>query len=150
MTSKVKIAVVNASNSDIRSVLERSVKQACEQTKDLAQHFKGDSEIQTCYKVWDYVKKNIRYKEDTTLLQDIKLPSGLLRTKVGDCKSFSLFTIAVLKNLGIESYFTYTSYNGISIPSHVYVTTKSGIILDSVWSNFNSEKKPTYKIFKKV
>ena len=71
-----------------------------------------------------------------------------MRTKSGDCKSYSLFTSAVLNNLGIPNHFVYASYDGSKTPSHIYVETNNGCIVDAVWGRFNSEKKPTYK-FKK-
>jgi hypothetical protein len=150
MNDKIKIAVVNASNKDIQRILESNIEKATRQTRQISGYFKGPTEINTCYNIWNFLKTKVKYKEDTTAMQDIKLPSGLLRSKVADCKSFSLFTVAILKNLGIPCFLTYTSYNEISIPSHVYVTTKSGIIIDGVWSSFNSEKKPTYKKFVKA
>jgi hypothetical protein len=68
-----------------------------------------------------------------------------MRKKVGDCKSFSLLTASILENLNIPYTFVYASYNSNPIPAHVYVVTKSGIIIDAVYGIFNEEKKANYK-----
>lgn len=148
--TRAKIVVRNAANSDIRRVLESQVAKAKEQTKDLAKKLKGDTEVQTCYNVWKFLKNRIKYKEDSIQFQDIRLPKRLIKDGIGDCKSFALLTAGVLSNCGIESFFTYTSYNHVPVPSHVYVTTKNGVIIDGVWSSFNSEKKPVYKQHKRI
>ena len=75
----------------------------------------------------------------------IKLPSALLKKRVGDCKSYSLFTASILENLKIPYKFVYTSYNNNPIPAHVYVVTEDGCIIDAVYGIFNAEKKPTYR-----
>jgi hypothetical protein len=91
---------------------------------------------------------NIQYKVDGDN-QKIKLPSAFLRERSGDCKSFALFTAAILSNLKIPFSFTYASYNPTDrTPEHIYVTTKSDCIIDAVYGKFNAEKKPCYKFQK--
>jgi hypothetical protein len=142
----------NGSNLDIRKVLENPqiMANAIHQTKAIAQKFKGASTRDTCYNIWKYLKNNIRYKEDGLENQNIKLPSRFLKDKSGDCKSYSLFTAAVLANLGINSSWTYASYNSDPTPQHVYITTANGTIVDGVWTGFDKEKRPTYKTKKTV
>lgn len=137
----------NGSNSDIRKVLESPtvMKIAMSQTAQLAQKFKGKTTKETCYNIWKFLKNNIQYREDGMKAQNIKLPSRFLKDGSGDCKSYSLFTAAILNNLGIRPYWTYASYNQDSTPQHVYITTKDGCIVDGVWNSFNSEKKPNFK-----
>lgn len=74
-----------------------------------------------------------------------------MRERSGDCKSYSLFTAAILKNLGIPFRWTYASYTpGVKVPGHVYITTDSGCIIDAVWGKFNAEKKPINKFYKSM
>jgi hypothetical protein len=109
-----------------------------------AKQFKGRTQQETCKNIFDYIKSNFTYVADGGE-QIIKLPSALLRKRVGDCKSYSLFTASILENLKIPYKFVYTSYSANPIPQHVYVVTENGCIIDVVYGIFNEEKKPTYK-----
>jgi hypothetical protein len=138
-----------ADNKDIRDLLERLVPKAKAQMVEFSQQFKGRTEQETCKKIFDYLKNNFTYVADGEE-QIIKLPSALLAKKVGDCKSYSLFTSAILENLGIPYHFVYASYTTNPIPGHVYVTTDKGCIIDAVYGIFNQEKKPNYKYKKNM
>jgi hypothetical protein len=138
-----------ADNKDIRDLLERLVPKAKAQMVEFSQQFKGRTEQDTCKKIFDYLKNNFTYVADGEE-QIIKLPSALLAKKVGDCKSYSLFTSGILENLGIPYHFVYASYTTNPIPGHVYVTTDKGCIIDAVYGIFNQEKKPNYKYKKNM
>lgn len=133
-----------ADNKDIRDLLVKLVPKAKAQMVTFAQKFKGRTQQETCKNIFDYIKSNFTYVADGGE-QIIKLPSALLRKKVGDCKSYSLFTASILENLKIPYKFVYTSYSANPIPQHVYVVTENGCIIDVVYGIFNQEKKPTYK-----
>lgn len=133
-----------ADNADIRKAIFGSVPKAVEQTKEFAKYFKRSSSRETCKEIFDFLKQKINYVADGEL-QLIKLPSALIHTKTGDCKSYSLLTSAILTNLGIPHHFCLVSYNADPTPSHIYVCTDDGCIIDAVWGIFDSEKKPTYK-----
>ena len=133
-----------ADNKDIRDLLVNLVPQAKAQMKDFSKQFRGRNNQETCKKIFDYIKSNFTYVADGGE-QIIKLPSALLKKRVGDCKSYSLFTASILENLKIPYKFVYTSYNNNPIPGHVYVTTEDGCIIDAVYGIFNAEKKPTYR-----
>jgi len=135
---------VKADNKDIRDLLVKLVPKAKAQMVTFAQNFKGKNPQDTCKKIFDYIKSNFSYVADGGE-QIIKLPSALLRKKVGDCKSYSLFTASILENLKIPYKFVYASYSSNPIPQHVYVVTENGCIIDVVYGIFNEEKKPTYK-----
>ena len=133
-----------ADNKDIRDLLVKLVPKAKAQMVSFSQQFKGKNPQDTCKKIFDYIKSNFTYVADGGE-QIIKLPSALLRKKVGDCKSYSLFTSSILENLKIPYKFVYASYSSNPIPQHVYVVTENGCIIDVVYGTFNEEKKPTYK-----
>lgn len=133
-----------ADNKDIRDLLEKLVPEASTQMRGYAKQFQGADEKATAKKIFNFLKNDINYVADGEQ-QIIKLPSALLRKKVGDCKSFSLLTASILENLNIPYTFVYASYNSNPIPAHVYVVTKSGIIIDAVYGIFNAEKKANYK-----
>jgi hypothetical protein len=133
-----------ADNKDIRDLLVKLVPKAKAQMVTFAKQFKGRTQQETCKNIFDYIKSNFTYVADGGE-QIIKLPSALLRKRVGDCKSYSLFTASILENLKIPYKFVYTSYSANPIPQHVYVVTENGCIIDVVYGIFNEEKKPTYK-----
>lgn len=141
---------VGATNFQLQRAIEAALPAAMAQTKDLAKSFKGNSEKETCSKIYNFLKNDITYKVDGDN-QKIKLPSAFLREKSGDCKSYSLFTGAILANLKIPFNFTYASYKPTDkTPEHIYVTTKKGCIIDAVYGKFNAEKKPCYKYQKSM
>lgn len=131
-------------NAALRKVIIESTPKAAEQMCQYAQQFKGKDDLETCRNIWNFLKNNIRYVADGEY-QIVRLPSALLKTKEGDCKSYSVFTSAVLQCLGIPHYYAMTSYNKANAtPSHIYVITDSGIIIDAVWHTFNSQKQYAY------
>ena len=139
---------VGATNFELQRAIEAALPAAVAQTKDLAKKFKGSTEKETCSKIFNFLMSDIKYIVDSDN-QKIKLPSAFLRERSGDCKSYALFTAAILSNLKIPFSFTYASYNPQDkTPEHIYVTTKNGCIIDAVWGKFNSEKKPCYKFQK--
>jgi hypothetical protein len=133
-----------ADNKDIRDLLVKLVPKAKAQMVEFSKGFRGRNQKETCKKIFDYIKNNFTYVADGGE-QIIKLPSALLKKRVGDCKSYSLFTASILENLKIPYKFVYTSYNNNPIPAHVYVVTEDGCIIDAVYGIFNAEKKPTYR-----
>jgi len=135
----------DADNADLRKAILEALPKAVEQTKNLAPYFRATNERETAKKIFDFLKQRVKYKADD-YRQVIQLPSAILRPgAIADCKSLSLFTAAVLQNLGIPWDFVLASYTDSTIPGHIYVVTDSGIIIDVVWGKFNSEKKAKYK-----
>jgi len=93
--------------------------------------------------IWSFVKSNITYQEDPPKMEAIKSPAMLWDIRVGDCKSFTLFTASILKNLGVPYRYRFAQYRGHRYPTHVYlVATLDGqdIIMDSVHHSFDSEE----------
>jgi len=140
----------NANNSELQRAIEAVIPAATKQAASIASRYKGKNEAETCKKIFDYLKNNINYKADGAN-QAVRLPSGLMRTLQGDCKSYSVFTSAILSNLGIPHKLVYASYDPKDpTPTHIYVMTNSGCIIDAVYGKFNAEKKPTYKKYKNM
>jgi hypothetical protein len=140
----------NATNGELQRAIEAAIPQATKQAASFADRYKGKNELETCKKIFDYLKNSINYKADGAN-QQVRLPSGLMRTKQGDCKSYSVFTSAVLSNLGIPHKLVYASYDPKDpTPSHIYVMTDGGCIIDAVYGKFNAEKKATFKKYKKM
>jgi len=143
----LKTIATNGTNPQLQTAIERILPKAVAQreTKELARKLRGANDYATSQNIFNWVLTNIRYKQDGRN-QVIKLPSALLVVKEGDCKSMALLVASLLINNGITPKFVYTSYKqNDPTPSHIYVETDSGIILDPVWRRFNSEKRPAYK-----
>lgn len=147
-----KLVKSNAINNDIIQTIHANFQEAVRQTKNLAPQLQLATPFETCSNIWHLLKKEINYKKDSSTNQLIRLPARFLSDKQGDCKSYSLFTAAVLKNLypHLVVKLRYASYNPFSeIPTHVYCVlyTLNGqeIIIDGVYKKFNEEKKYTYK-----
>lgn len=137
----------NGTNPQLQNAIESILPKAVAQpeVKALALKLRGSNDYDTARNIFNWVLTNIRYKKDGRH-QIIKLPSALLVVREGDCKSMSLLVASLLINNGITPKFVYTSYKpNDPTPSHIYVETDSGIIMDVVWKRFNSEKKPAYK-----
>jgi hypothetical protein len=120
----------------------------CSNQKD-SQNFKGRNEKETAAKVFNYLKTQVNYKADRNE-QNVQLPSAIMRDRQADCKSYSLFTMGVLNNLGIPAKLRYASYANDPTPTHVYVVTNGGTIIDAVYGKFNAEKPYTYKKDKSI
>ena len=142
----ISLVKTDATNMDLRNAIEKAYPKACSQieSKVLARKLRGRTDNETARNIFNYVVKNVQYKKDG-YNQIVRLPSGLLRTREGDCKSMALLIASLLANNGITPTFIYTSYKSDPTPSHIYVETKDGVILDAVWKRFNSEKPPTHK-----
>jgi hypothetical protein len=68
-----------------------------------------------------FVRDNITYKADGYDSQNIQLPGRLLNgTKLGDCKSFSLLFVSMMKAAGHKAGYRFASYRKNKIPTHVY------------------------------
>jgi hypothetical protein len=140
----------NANNSELQRAIEAVIPAATKQAASIADRYKGKNEAETCKKIFDYLKNNINYKADGAN-QAVRLPSGLMRTLQGDCKSYSVFTSAILSNLGIPHKLVYASYDASDpTPTHIYVMTNKGCIIDAVYGKFNAEKKATFKKYKNM
>jgi hypothetical protein len=115
-----------------------------DQLKDFAPHLKGSSLQQTCNNIWSFWKSKIKYLVDADGVQDIKTPAAVWATRYCDCKSFSVAVASTLHCLGIKGKFRFASYGSNStMPTHVYVVALDGkkeIIIDCVWTGFNSQK----------
>jgi len=139
----------NGTNAQLQRAIEAAVPVATAQTKKIARNFKGRNEKETAAKVFNYLKNQVNYKADRNE-QNVQLPSAIMRDRSADCKSYSLFTMGVLNNLGIPAKLRYASYANDPTPTHVYVVTNGGTIIDAVYGKFNAEKPYTHKKDKSI
>lgn len=138
----------NGATPDImREVLDANAeKSVWLQVRQFAKQFSRDYDG-LCDLYW-WLKNNIRYVEDPTGVQWIREPSRLWEDKQGDCKSFTLFLCAVARNMGIPYTIRFVTYSPASkVVTHVYpIFHLDGrdVIMDAVWTDFDSHKTPFY------
>jgi len=137
----------NASNNDLRKMIAKAIPISMQQSKEFSKKFKGKTDRQTAKNIYNFLK-SLKYVKDGEN-QKIKTIRVLVKDGSGDCKSYTVATSAILKNLGIPHYIVYTSYNrSDATPSHVYVQLKDGTIIDAVYKAFNKEAPYAYKFRK--
>ncbi|MEZ4925567.1 MAG: transglutaminase-like domain-containing protein [Saprospiraceae bacterium] len=110
---------------------------------------RGKDDYQTLRNVWRFVKSNVRYSPDRTGREVVKSPGALFRIGVGDCKSFSIAEVSLLRALGFKNiYYRFTSYKHDTIVTHVYVVVKlkgEEVYLDATHTKFDDEVRYTHK-----
>lgn len=109
----------------------------------------GADDYETLRNVWKFVKSNVTYKPDTRGKEVVKSPAALFALGKGDCKSFSIAEVALLRALGFKGIrYRFTSYKNSGDVTHVYVVCKlrgEDVILDAVHSRFDDEVPYAWK-----
>jgi hypothetical protein len=143
---KEKRVKTDYDTNDIIKVIIEMDKQNDKRFCDFAKQFSRDRK--GLKKLWNFVRYDIRYKEDPNGAQLVKTPAALWQTKVGDCKSKTLFVNQVLRCLNIPYIIRFTSYGADPNPTHVYsiaILDGQQIKMDTVYHMFNSEKPYRHK-----
>lgn len=126
----------------------------------ISQDFYTGDAIQTAKNVFNFLKKNVRYKIESENNQRIMSPSAIVSLAKNDCKNYALFIMGVLDSLkrkGIiknDIFFRFASYKLLDeIPHHVFavIVDKDGTeyYIDPVLSSFNERKTYFHKIDKR-
>lgn len=128
---------------DIIKAILSAVKDVRGQTADFSRQFTGDRA--GLKKLFWWVKENIEYKEDPLGVQWIREPARLWHDGVGDCKSYTLFIVSVLENMGLRYSikFVNTERPGKRTVNHVYpvaiLDDGEKVVIDAVYHTFNAE-----------
>lgn len=140
---KTNWVTLSGMNSDIVKTIHENLDRSADQVREMAPKFKGHTREETFRNIWNFLRTCVRYQKDPDGVQYIKLPGRLLADGHGDCKSFSLFTGAILKALGIPFSFRYASYSDDPTPTHVYTVarTEAGreVVVDGVYPRYGVE-----------
>lgn len=126
----------------------------------ISQDFYAGDPIQTAKNVFQFLKKNIRYKIESENNQRIMSPSAIVSLGKNDCKNYALFILGVLDSLkrkGLiknDIFFRFASYKLLDeIPHHVFavIVDQDGTeyYIDPVLSSFNERKTYFHKIDKR-
>jgi hypothetical protein len=151
--NRKNIIVEDQSTGDIiKAILDTHPKYK-DDYKKIAPYFKGTNEIKSCEKIWNFLKKNIRYVVESESKQYVRSPAAILKQAVSDCKCYSLFIGGICDALKMKFCYRFASYNTYNKqPGHVFVVVNPGtnneIWIDPVLSYFNYKKPYYYKIDK--
>lgn len=126
---------------------------------NIALYFDRDTVDETCEAIFDFLKRNIKYKEEKEEDQTSTLPTGLLIRGYGDCKHYAGFAAGVLDGINrlsknkIDFCYRFASYSFFNkTPHHVFVVVKdkdgSEIWIDPTPGA--SSQWPVWQIDKKV
>jgi hypothetical protein len=122
--------------------------------------FIGFSQRETLRNIWNFIKKNVRYKVEPESTQYLKSPSAIFTPgTTSDCKNMSLATGGIIdalnrKGNNIKWCYRFASYKLFDkVPGHVFVVVNPGtnqeIWIDAVLPSFDNHKSYYYKIDKK-
>jgi hypothetical protein len=118
-----KTAVDNAKTHDIIYALciagPAAIKQAKQFNLPEVIGLSGENIQADGFLTGKWIQANIKYKVDSFENQNIQLPSALLKSKKGDCKSFSLLYLAIMEAAGYNGGFRFAAYRGNNF-THVY------------------------------
>lgn len=134
---------------DIIKVVLSVIPEVRTQTEEFSRRFTPDRSGMR--DLWWFVKSEIHYNVDPLGVQWVREPARLWQDREGDCKSFTVFIVSVLENLGLEYKirFVNTEKPGSRIVNHVYpvaiLPNGEQIIMDAVYDRFNAEHRYYYK-----
>ena len=126
----------------------------------ISQDFYAGDGIQTAKNVFNFLKKNVRYKIESENNQRIMSPSAIVSLAKNDCKNYALFIMGVLDSLkrkGLinnDIFYRFASYKLLDeVPHHVFAVIKdqdgTEYYIDPVLSSFNERKTFFHKIDKR-
>lgn len=145
---------------DIMSAMLSAHKIYAPEYDKISQDFYAGDGIQTAKNLFNFLKKNVRYKIESENNQRIMSPSAIVSLAKNDCKNYALFIMGVLDSLkrkGLinnDIYYRFASYKLLDeVPHHVFAvirdTDGTEYYIDPVLSTFNERKTFFHKIDKR-
>lgn len=137
------------STGDIIEAITRAHKKHANDYAKIAKFFKGRTKRQTAQNIFNFLKRNVKYKIEPGSAQTVKSPAAILAHGYGDCKHYSKFAAGILENLGIPYAYRFASYKYYDPqPGHVFVVIDPGtdkeIWIDPVLEQLDQRKPYTY------
>jgi hypothetical protein len=154
-----KMLVRDQQVPDIISAMLSAHKMYAGEYDKISQDFYSGDGVQTAKKLFDFLKKNVRYKIESDQAQRIMSPGAILSLGKNDCKNYALFIMGVLDSLKRKGlitnkiYYRFASYKLLDeIPHHVFAVIQdqdgNEYFIDPVLSKFNERKTYYHKIDK--
>jgi hypothetical protein len=144
---------------DIVSAMLEAHKTYASEYDKISDNFYSGNAVQTAKKLFQFLKKNVKYTIDSEASQKIMSPSAIISIGKNDCKNYALFIVGILDSLRRKGYFTnkvfyrFASYRLLDeIPHHTFAVVLDDqgneIFVDPVLSSFNERKTYFHKIDK--
>lgn len=144
---------------DIVSAMLEAHKTYANEYDKISDNFYAGGAVQTAKKLFQFLKKNIKYTVDSEASQKIMSPSAIISIGRNDCKNYALFIVGILDSLRRKGYFNnkvfyrFASYRLLDeIPHHTFAVViddqGNEIFVDPVLSSFNERKTYFHKIDK--
>lgn len=159
--NKVKLTESQSTNDIIKEILNAHKKYAADYDRIAPQFWRGSVKA-SCKYVFNFLKKNVKYKIEPDSRQSVKSPAAIIATGANggfnDCKHYSLFFAGLLdawRRSGKKINFCYRFANYRFLdnkPHHVFVVVNPGgneIWCDAVLGSFDEKKQYINKIDKK-
>ena len=154
-----KILVRDQQVPDIISAMLSAHKLYASEYDKISKDFYSGNGVQTAKKLFEFLKKNVRYKIESDKNQRIMSPSAILSLGKNDCKNYALFIMGVLDSLKRKGlinnkiYYRFASYKLLDeIPHHVFAVIQdqdgNEYFIDPVLSKFDERKTYYHKIDK--
>ena len=154
-----KMIVRDQQVPDIISAMLSAHKMYAGEYDKISKDFYSGDGIQTAKKLFEFLKKNVKYSIESDKNQRIMSPAAILSIAKNDCKSFALFIMGVLDSLKRKGlinnkiYYRFASYKLLDeIPHHVFAVIQNEegneYFIDPVLSTFNERKTYYHKIDK--
>lgn len=119
-------------------------------------YFYAGSDEKTARKIFDFLKRNVKYFVESDKDQRVMSPAAILTLKKNDCKNYALFINGILDSLKRQGkikgqvIYRFASYRLLDeAPHHVFSVLKMGgreIFIDPVLSSFDEKKIYYHKI----
>ena len=154
-----KMLVRDQQVPDIISAMLSAHKLYASEYDKISKDFYSGNGVQTAKKLFEFLKKNVRYKIESDKNQRIMSPSAILSLGKNDCKNYALFIMGVLDSLKRKGlinnkiYYRFASYKLLDeIPHHVFAVIQdqdgNEYFIDPVLSKFDEKKTYYHKIDK--
>lgn len=152
---------MGASLTDTLRAMQRIARRDTYQVRELAKELKGESVEQSARNIWNYLRKNTRYKLDTEGVEELRTPArslvdgrkGLSDKNYGiDCDDYTILISSLLLNMGIPHEYRVAAYSKKGVFEHIYPvainSNDQSYIIDCVPEipRFNYEAKPIIQL----
>lgn len=153
-----KVLIYDQNTTDIIKELLKAHKDNEQEYNKIYKYFNFADKNKIFENIFNFCKKNIKYKIESGEKQTLKTPTAILIQGYGDCKQYAQFIGGVLDAINrngkkIDWCYRFASYNNQKKIQHVFVVvkTKEGEIwIDPVLPYYNDKKQYSYKIDKKM
>lgn len=154
-----KMIVRDQQVPDIISAMLSAHKLYASEYDKISQDFYSGDGVQTAKKLFQFLKKNVKYSIESDKNQRIMSPAAILSLGKNDCKNYALWIMGNLDSLkrkrliNNKIYYRFASYKLLDeIPHHVFAVIQdqdgTEYFIDPVLSTFNERKTYYHKIDK--